>query len=104
MTDWFEAHTIERFGRFRVVEPRIVVEVAFDVIVRSNRHQSGYSLRFPRIARLRRDKPVSEIDTLDTVRAIHEGLQLGAEQLVTAGARDSIQTVPKPVTGRVEQA
>jgi ATP-dependent DNA ligase len=87
MTAWFEAHTIQRFGRFRTVEPTVVVEVAFDVIVRSTRHQSGYSLRFPRIASLRPDKPPSEIDTLETVRALYEGLQQGAEHLVTAGAR-----------------
>jgi DNA ligase-1 len=64
-----------------------VVEVAFDVIVRSTRHQSGYSLRFPRIAALRPDKPADEIDTLETVRALYEDLQHGAEHLVTAGAR-----------------
>src|SRR6476620_2064871 len=87
MTAWFEAHTIQRFGRYRQVEPTVVVEVAFDVIVRSKRHQSGYSLRFPRIANLRPDKPLDEIDTLETVRALYEGLQQGAEQLVTAGAR-----------------
>jgi DNA ligase-1 len=87
MTAWFEAHTIQRFGRYRQVEPTVVVEVAFDVIVRSTRHQSGYSLRFPRIAALRPDKPVDEIDTIETVRALYEGLQQGAEQLVTAGAR-----------------
>ena len=87
MTAWFEAHTIQRFGRYRQVEPSVVVEVAFDVIVRSKRHQSGYSLRFPRIANLRPDKPIDEIDTLETVRALYEGLQHGAEQLVTAGAR-----------------
>jgi DNA ligase-1 len=87
MTAWFEAHTIQRFGRYRQVEPTVVVEVAFDVIVRSKRHQSGYSLRFPRIANLRPDKPLDEVDTLDTVRALYEGLQHGAEQLVTAGAR-----------------
>jgi DNA ligase-1 len=87
MTAWFEAHTIQRFGRYRQVEPSVVVEVAFDVIVRSTRHQSGYSLRFPRIAALRPDKPVEEIDTIETVRALYEGLQQGAEQLVTAGAR-----------------
>jgi DNA ligase 1 len=88
MTAWFEAHTIQRFGRYRQVEPTVVVEVAFDVIVRSKRHQSGYSLRFPRIANLRPDKPLDEIDTLETVRALYEGLQQGAEQLVTAGARN----------------
>jgi DNA ligase-1 len=87
MTRWFEDHTIARYGRYRQVEPTVVVEVAFDVIVRSRRHQSGYSLRFPRIANLRPDKPVDEIDTLETVRALYEGLQHGAEQLVTAGAR-----------------
>ena len=87
MTAWFEAHTIARFGRYRQVEPTVVVEVAFDVIVRSNRHQSGFSLRFPRIAALRPDKPPDEIDTLDTVRALYEDLQHGAEHLVTAGAR-----------------
>jgi len=87
MTAWFEAHTIQRFGRFRTVEPTVVVEVAFDVIVRSTRHQSGYSLRFPRIASLRPDKPPDEIDTLETVKALYEGLQHGAEHLITAGAR-----------------
>jgi ATP-dependent DNA ligase len=87
MTRWFEEHTIARYGRYRQVEPRVVVEVAFDVIVRSRRHQSGYSLRFPRIANLRLDKSPDEIDTLETVGALYEGLQHGAEQLVTAGAR-----------------
>jgi DNA ligase 1 len=87
MTRWFEAHTIGHFGRYRQVEPTVVVEVAFDVIVRSTRHQSGYSLRFPRIASLRPDKPADEIDTLETVRALYEDLQHGSEHLVTAGAR-----------------
>jgi DNA ligase-1 len=87
MTRWFEAHTISRHGRYRVVEPEVVVEVAFDVIMRSSRHKSGFALRFPRIANLRPDKPVEEIDTLETVSALYEGLQQGAEQLVTAGAR-----------------
>ena len=56
MTRWFDEHTISRHGRYRVVEPTVVVEVAFDVILRSNRHKSGFALRFPRIARLRLDK------------------------------------------------
>ena len=84
---WFEAHTISRHGRYRVVEPVVVVEIAFDVIMRSTRHRSGFALRFPRIARLRPDKSVDEIDTLATVAAIHEGLQAGAEHLVTTSAR-----------------
>ncbi|HEX5828019.1 MAG TPA: ATP-dependent DNA ligase [Candidatus Limnocylindrales bacterium] len=87
MTRWFEAHTISVHGRYRVVEPRIVVEVAFDVIMRSARHKSGFALRFPRIANLRPDKPVDEIDTLATVTRLYEELQLGAEHLVTASAR-----------------
>ena len=87
MTRWFEEHTISRHGRYRVVEPTVVVEVAFDVILRSNRHKSGFALRFPRIARLRLDKDAREADTLETVTRLYEGLQSGAEHLVTAGVR-----------------
>jgi hypothetical protein len=70
-----------------VVEPTVVVEIAFDVIVRSNRHGSGFSLRFPRIVALRPDKTVEEIDTVETVTALYEGLQHGSELLITAGSR-----------------
>jgi DNA ligase-1 len=84
MTRWFEAHTISTHGRYRVVEPVVVVEIAFDVIMRSSRHRSGFALRFPRIVRIRTDKPAAEADTLATVQRIHEGLQQGAEHLVTA--------------------
>jgi DNA ligase-1 len=87
MTRWFEDHTLSRHGRYRLVEPTVVVEVAFDVILRSTRHRSGFALRFPRIARLRTDKPATEADTLETVRQLYESLQSGAEHLVTAGAR-----------------
>jgi DNA ligase-1 len=87
MTRWFEAHTIARHGRYREVEPTVVVEIAFDVIVRSRRHGSGFSLRFPRIHALRPDKSVDDIDTVATVEALFEGLQLGTGSLVTAGAR-----------------
>ena len=93
MTRWFEEHTVSQHGRYRVVEPVVVVEVAFDVILRSNRHKSGFALRFPRIAQLRLDKPASEVDTLDTVTRLYEGLQAGAEHLVTAGARSAGATV-----------
>jgi DNA ligase 1 len=89
MTRWFEAHTIATFGRYRQVEPTVVVEIAFDVIVRSSRHGSGFSLRFPRIARLRPDKTVDEIDTVESVTALYEGLQHGPEHLVTTGSRSS---------------
>ena len=87
MTRWFEAHTISVHGRYRRVEPTVVVEVAFDVIMRSTRHRSGFALRFPRIARLRLDKPADEADTSATVAQLYEGLQHGAEHLVTASAR-----------------
>jgi DNA ligase-1 len=87
MTTWFEAHTVRHLGRFRQVEPRVVVEVAFDVIQRSSRHQSGFALRFPRIVALRPDKGPNEIDTLANVERLHRELQHGAEYLVTTGVR-----------------
>jgi DNA ligase-1 len=74
MTRWFEAHTLEHHGRYRVVEPTVVVEVAFDVIMRSARHASGFALRFPRIVRLRTDKSASEVDRISTVAAMQARL------------------------------
>jgi DNA ligase 1 len=70
MTEWFKAHTIEDQGFRRTVEPKIVLEVAFNNMMHSSRHESGYALRFPRILRLRTDKSVDEIDTLETVKEI----------------------------------
>jgi DNA ligase-1 len=70
MTRFFLAHTIRDYGRFRSVEPTVVIEVAFDNVQASNRHPSGYALRFPRIVRLRPDKRPAEVDTLDTVREL----------------------------------
>jgi DNA ligase-1 len=72
MTQWFLEHTIEDQGFRRTVEPKIVLEVAFNNMMRSTRHESGYALRFPRILRIRTDKSVDEIDTLETVREIYE--------------------------------
>jgi DNA ligase-1 len=72
MTQWFLDHTVEDQGFRRLVEPKIVLEVAFNNMMRSNRHESGFALRFPRIVRIRTDKPMEEIDTLDTVRGIYE--------------------------------
>ena len=89
MTRWFDAHTVRKIGRYRLVDPVVVVEVAFDVIQRSNRHQSGFALRFPRIVRLRIDKSPSEIDTLANVDRLHRELQYGAEYLVTAQVKGS---------------
>ena len=70
MTEWFLGHTREIHGRYRTVEPEIVIEVAFNNIQPSDRHSSGYALRFPRIVRLRRDKSPAEIDTLETCRRL----------------------------------
>src|SRR5262252_8848359 len=71
MTDFFLAHTVADHGRSRTVEPVVVIEVAFDAIQRSARHRSGFALRFPRIVRLRPDKPVTEIDTLARVDELY---------------------------------
>jgi DNA ligase-1 len=87
MTRWFEAHTVRHLGRYRVVEPTIVVEIAFDVIHRSNRHASGFALRFPRIVRIREDKAATEVDTLSTVAMLHEQLQEGGRYSVSTAAR-----------------
>jgi DNA ligase-1 len=70
ITRWVKSHTLERFGPVRRVPPELVFELAFEGIQASPRHKSGIALRFPRIARWRHDKPVAEIDTLDTLRAL----------------------------------
>jgi DNA ligase-1 len=70
MTRWFLEHTIEDQGFRRTVEPRIVLEVAFNNMMQSDRHDSGYALRFPRIVRLRLDKTADEADTIERVREI----------------------------------
>jgi DNA ligase-1 len=70
MTGWFEAHTLRQLGRYRLVEPTVVVEVAFDRVQASTRHASGFAMRFPRIARLRTDKAATDADKLSTVAAL----------------------------------
>jgi DNA ligase-1 len=72
MTTWFLEHTIEDQGFRRVVEPKIVLEVAFNNMMESERHESGYALRFPRIVRLRPDKLPEEADTIERAREIYE--------------------------------
>jgi DNA ligase-1 len=72
MTEWFLEHTIEDQGFRRVVEPTIVLEVAFNNMMRSDRHSSGYALRFPRIVRLRPDKSPEDADTIERVNDIFE--------------------------------
>jgi len=72
MTKWFLEHTIDDQGFLRVVEPKIVLEVAFNNMMRSDRHESGYALRFPRIVRLRQDKSAEDADTIEMARKIYE--------------------------------
>lgn len=70
LTEHFLAHTLEEKGRYRTVVPDTVLEIGFDTIQRSDRHQSGFALRFPRILRIRSDKTPAGIDTLDTCRRL----------------------------------
>ena len=63
-------HTVDSFGPVRQVEPKLVFEVAFDSVHRSTRHKSGVAMRFPRIHRIRWDKPAEEADRLETLQAM----------------------------------
>ncbi|WP_178987978.1 ATP-dependent DNA ligase [Winogradskyella schleiferi] len=67
---WVNKNAIEKFGPVRTVKPELVFEIAFEGIAFSNRHKSGVALRFPRIARWRKDKPVEDIDTIETVKQL----------------------------------
>ena len=80
LSEWFKAHTIEEFahGKVRTVEPKVVFEVTFDRVQPSARHKSGFALRFPRIVRIRTDKSLEEIDTLDAVRRLSDALNAPA--------------------------
>ena len=69
---WVRNHTVARFGPVREVEKSFVLEVAFDAAQLSTRHKSGVALRFPRIARLRTDKPAEEADRLETLMRLVE--------------------------------
>jgi DNA ligase-1 len=74
---WVRNHTVARFGPVREVEKAMVLEVAFDAAQLSNRHKSGVALRFPRIARIRTDKPAAEADRLESVMALVENKPVG---------------------------
>jgi DNA ligase-1 len=67
---WVRNNTVERYGPVREVAPAVVLEVAFDSVHRSTRHKSGVAMRFPRIHRIRWDKPVREADTLETLEKL----------------------------------
>lgn len=85
MTEHFKQITLQEFGRYRTVAPEVVVEIAFDRIMRSARHRSGFAMRFPRIVRIRDDKTPGEIDTLATVEALF-GEQASGRILLATGA------------------
>jgi DNA ligase-1 len=67
---WIRGHTVQRFGPVREVEKSLVLEVAFDSIHKSTRHKSGLAMRFPRISRIRIDKPAAEADRLASLQSM----------------------------------
>jgi DNA ligase-1 len=72
LTEWLLAHTTSDHGHWREVEPELVLEIAFNAIMRSDRHDSGYALRFPRIVRIREDKLPKDVDTVEEVERIYK--------------------------------
>ncbi len=77
---WVRDHTVDRFGPVRAVAFKLVLEVAFDSIHASTRHKSGLAMRFPRVARIRWDKPAAEADRLETLEAL---VERAAQDVVT---------------------
>jgi DNA ligase-1 len=67
---WIRNNTTARFGPVREVAQGLVLEIAFDAVQRSTRHKSGVALRFPRVARLRWDKPAEEADRLGVLERL----------------------------------
>ncbi len=92
MTERFRGLTLRDFGRYRTVVPEVVVEIAFDRIMRSARHRSGFAMRFPRIVRIREDKTPAEIDTLATVEALF-GEQASGRILLATGAAGETERI-----------
>ncbi len=70
---WVRDHTRQRFGPVREVLPDLVLEIAFDSVHRSTRHKSGVAMRFPRVHRIRWDKPAAEADRLETLQRLIVG-------------------------------
>jgi DNA ligase 1 len=103
VTERFHAITLEDFGRYRTVVPEVVVEIAFDRIMRSSRHRSGFAMRFPRINRIRDDKTPTEIDTLATVEALF-GEQASGRILLATGAEGETERIEATGEGTEEPA
>ncbi|HUH17194.1 MAG TPA: ATP-dependent DNA ligase [Methylomirabilota bacterium] len=89
MTERFKAITVADHGRYRTVVPEVVVEIAFDRIMRSARHRSGFALRFPRIVRIRDDKAPSEIDALAAAEALLAEQAFGRILLATGAGGET---------------
>ncbi len=79
------AHTLEKFGPVRSVRPTLVFELAFEGVNRSPRHKSGIAVRFPRMLRLRPDKPLHEADTLVQLQALLDGEGGGNARMALKG-------------------
>ena len=99
MTEHFTAITLRDFGRYRTVVPEVVVEIAFDRIMRSGRHKSGFAMRFPRIVRIRDDKTPADIDDLATVEKLFAA-QASGRILLARGARGETERIA--ATGEIE--
>jgi len=67
---WVRSHTVDRYGPVRAVGQQLVLEIAFEGLQRSTRHKSGIAMRFPRISRIRWDKPAAEADVIETLEAM----------------------------------
>ncbi|MEO6058569.1 MAG: ATP-dependent DNA ligase [Candidatus Limnocylindria bacterium] len=92
MTERFKATTLRDYGRYRTVVPEVVVEIAFDRIMRSTRHDSGFAMRFPRIVRIRDDKTPAEIDDLATVEKLF-GAQASGRILLAGGPGGEMERI-----------
>jgi DNA ligase-1 len=101
MTEHFKSITVQDHGRYRTVVPEVVVEIAFDRIMRSARHRSGFAMRFPRIVRMRDDKNPAEIDTMTTVEALF-GEQATGRILLATGSGGETERIAG--TGSAEGA
>jgi DNA ligase-1 len=99
MTERFRSITLRDFGRYRTVVPEVVVEIAFDRIMRSARHKSGFAMRFPRIVRIRDDKTPAEIDRLATVEQLFAA-QASGRILLARGAKGETERIA--TTGAIE--
>jgi DNA ligase-1 len=100
MTERFMAITLADRGWARIVKPEVALEVAFDSIQHSKRHASGFALRFPRIVRIRDDKPVDEIDTLERVEELYERYFGGETEADLSEVAETIPSQPGPPRAR----